>query len=232
MGSKTNDNTHDGHRKRLRESYMQLNGSDALNEHQLLELLLFYAIPRRDVNPLAQRLINRFGSLRGVLEADFSLLSEEGVSQNTALLFRLVRDIGARTKAAATDKKQLKNTDDAMDFCSAMLSNENEEVCLAVCLDSRSAVTHSEIVGRGNVSETSFSLRRIVEIALAQKSNTIIIAHNHPSGDPTPSASDIENTRRLRLLLNEVGIAMQEHIIVADGSCYAIIRGYQRENPR
>ena len=181
MSDKTCSNIHEGHRKRLRESYIKSNGSDALRDHQLLELLLFYAIPRRDVNPLAHRLVNRFGSLRGVLEASFSELAEE-----------------------------------------------REEVCLAVCLNAKSAVTYSEIVGRGNSSETPFSLRRIVEIALAQKSNAIIIAHNHPSGDPKPSALDIENTRRLRLLLNEVGIDMQEHIIVCSSACYAIVRGYSR----
>lgn len=115
-----------------------------------------------------------------------------------------------------------------MDFCSALIAEEREEVCLAVCLNAKSAVTYSEIVGRGNSSETPFSLRRIVEIALAQKSNAIIIAHNHPSGDPKPSALDIENTRRLRLLLNEVGIDMQEHIIVCSSACYAIVRGYSR----
>ena len=181
MSDKTCSNIHEGHRKRLRESYIKSNGSDALRDHQLLELLLFYAIPRRDVNPLAHRLVNRFGSLRGVLEASFSELAEE-----------------------------------------------REEVCLAVCLNAKSAVTYSEIVGRGNSSETPFSLRRIVEIALAQKSNAIIIAHNHPSGDPKPSALDIENTRRLRLLLNEVGIDMQEHIIVCSSACYAIVRGDSR----
>lgn len=109
-----------------------------------------------------------------------------------------------------------------------MIAEEREEVCLAVCLNAKSAVTYSEIVGRGNSSETPFSLRRIVEIALAQKSNAIIIAHNHPSGDPKPSVLDIENTRRLRLLLNEVGIDMQEHIIVCSSACYAIVRGYSR----
>ena len=86
MSDKTCSNIHEGHRKRLRESYIKSNGSDALRDHQLLELLLFYAIPRRDVNPLAHRLVNRFGSLRGVLEASFSELAEEGVSQSTAIL--------------------------------------------------------------------------------------------------------------------------------------------------
>jgi DNA repair protein RadC len=228
LSDKTCSNIHEGHRKRLRESYIKSNGSDALRDHQLLELLLFYAIPRRDVNPLAHRLVNRFGSLRGVLEASFSELAEEGVSQSTAILIKLVGDINFRAKIADAAGKQLKNTDDAMDFCSALIAEEREEVCLAVCLNAKSAVTYSEIVGRGNSSETPFSLRRIVEIALAQKSNAIIIAHNHPSGDPKPSALDIENTRRLRLLLNEVGIDMQEHIIVCSSACYAIVRGYSR----
>lgn len=228
MSDKTCSNIHEGHRKRLRESYIKSNGSDALRDHQLLELLLFYAIPRRDVNPLAHRLVNRFGSLRGVLEASFSELAEEGVSQSTAILIKLVGDINFRAKIADAAGKQLKNIDDAMDFCSALIAEEREEVCLAVCLNAKSAVTYSEIVGRGNSSETPFSLRRIVEIALAQKSNAIIIAHNHPSGDPKPSALDIENTRRLRLLLNEVGIDMQEHIIVCSSACYAIVRGYSR----
>ena len=147
MSDKTCSNIHEGHRKRLRESYIKSNGSDALRDHQLLELLLFYAIPRRDVNPLAHRLVNRFGSLRGVLEASFSELAEEGVSQSTAILIKLVGDINFRA---------------------------------------------------------------------------------NPSGDPKPSALDIENTRRLRLLLNEVGIDMQEHIIVCSSACYAIVRGYSR----
>lgn len=108
MSDKTCSNIHEGHRKRLRESYIKSNGSDALRDHQLLELLLFYAIPRRDVNPLAHRLVNRFGSLRGVLEASFSELAEEGVSQSTAILIKLVGDINFRAKIADAAGKQLK----------------------------------------------------------------------------------------------------------------------------
>ena len=137
MSDKTCSNIHEGHRKRLRESYIKSNGSDALRDHQLLELLLFYAIPRRDVNPLAHRLVNRFGSLRGVLEASFSELAEEGVSQSTAILIKLVGDINFRAKIADADGKQLKNTDDAMDFCSALIAEEREEGGLPCGLSQR-----------------------------------------------------------------------------------------------
>lgn len=115
MSDKTCSNIHEGHRKRLRESYIKSNGSDALRDHQLLELLLFYAIPRRDVNPLAHRLVNRFGSLRGVLEASFSELAEEGVSQSTAILIKLVGDINFAQNCRRS-RETIENTDDAMDF--------------------------------------------------------------------------------------------------------------------
>lgn len=219
------DKGHIGHRERLRQSYLKAGALDSLHEHQILELLLFYAIPRKDVNPLAHRLIESFGSLYGVLNADYNELIKFGLSENTAVLIKLARDITKTAECNMLMSKTILSTSDAMGFCFSLMADlHNEKVCV-ICLNLASKLLHYEMISVGDPTKAYFSPRSVVEIAVSHGAAAIVLAHNHPSGNCRPSQTDIESTVKLEKILKQIGIVLQEHIIVAFPNCHAMIRG-------
>lgn len=221
--------THNGHRNRLKESYIKNGCLDAFHEHQILELLLFYAIPRRDVNPLSHQLIDRFGSLHGVLGADYNELLRFGLSPNAATLIKLANDIYPMSERMRFKNKFLNNTSDAMEFCFSLLSKSKNECICIISLNAKSKLLNYDIISVGTPCEASFSPRRVVETAISSGASAIVLAHNHPSGNCAPSADDLENTRRISRLLNEIGIQLQEHIIVAFPNCHAMLHSVTKQ---
>ena len=216
------DNPHEGHRQRLKDMYME-NGS-AMMPHQKLELLLTYALPRRDVNPLAHRLIALYGSLSGVLEADPHELEKiPGVGRSTAILLSLSGEL-ARTGRVQTVKRRLKNPADAMTFCRALLDGEKYEAMYLISLDKNLVVLHTDRLSGGTLTETVIYPRIAVECALRHRAHSVILTHNHPSGDVTPSKEDIETTRRIVEAFSPIGVAMHDHIIIGGESAYSMMR--------
>ena len=207
---------HEGHRERLRGRFLE-HGLDSFNDINALELLLFYAIPRRDTNELAHELLNRFGSLQGVFDASQQELCEvPGIGPNVAALLMLVPQI--LHKSAISDTKdivQITRTKDAGRYLVPRLQFEKDEVILMLCLDSKRCIINCTELGRGVVNASQTSIRKIVEIALKSKASSVILAHNHPDGFALASSEDNAVTHQVNQALALVGITLQDHIIVA-----------------
>ena len=208
---------HDGHRARKREQFNR-HGLDAFADHEALELLLFYAVPRSDVNPLAHRLLARFGSLDGVFSASFEELCRvEGVGENTATLIRLLFPLCRRVRTAAGAKPViLDTTERAGAYFMELFFGEKQEKLYEACLDAKGKLLSLSCLSEGNVDRISVNMRKLVENALAANASAVILAHNHPSGIALPSEEDHRSTKQAQSALRGVGIALIDHIIVAD----------------
>lgn len=206
---------HDGHRDRLKERFSE-HGLESFNDLNALELLLFYAIPRRDTNPIAHELLDRFGSLSAVLSASERELTDvPGVGENAARLIRLVPEMMRKSCISkAKEIKFINNSSDAGRYLMPRFLNEQDEVVYMLCLDSKRSVICCLEMGRGVVNSVEANIRRIVETALKNKATTVIIAHNHPSGIALPSREDDYFTRRLYNSLNLIGIKLEDHLII------------------
>ena len=208
---------HEGHRDRLRRTFLE-NGLQGMNDINALELLLFYALPRRDTNEIAHFLLRRFGSLDGVFSASVEDLCEvEGIGEYAASLLLLVPEIMKKSRISKSREiKQIKRSDDAGNYLLPYFANERDEVVYLLCLDNKRAVICCVEMGRGVVNAVDASVRRIVEKALKVKAASVIIAHNHPGGLAIPSREDDIFTRCLYNALDTVGIRLEDHIIMAD----------------
>ena len=208
---------HDGHRDRLRQSYLE-HGLMSMNDINALELLLFYAIPRRDTNEIAHRLLDRFGSLDGVFSAPAEELQEvEGIGENAAALLTLIPEIMKKSRGSkARELRQIRSSDDAGAYLLPYFLNERDEVIYLLCLDTKRCVICCAEMGRGVVNSVDTGIRRIVEKALKVRASSVIIAHNHPDGIALPSREDEVFTRALYNALETVGIRLEDHIIAAE----------------
>lgn len=206
---------HDGHRERMKERFAEY-GLESFNELNTLELLLFYAIPRRDTNELAHALLDRFGSLAGVFDASVrELESVSGVGHNTALLIRLIPEINKRCAVSRTrDITVFDRPGVSGRYLTARLGAEKAEKALLLCLDPKKQLISCTEISSGVVDSVSINVRQIVEIALKNRASSVILAHNHPSGNPAPSRDDELLTRRIRDALQLVEIRLDDHIIV------------------
>ncbi|MGI6113411.1 MAG: RadC family protein [Mahellales bacterium] len=212
------DKLHEGHRKRVKERFLG-EGLDGFEDHQVLELLLFYSIPYRDTNELAHRLLNKYGSLSGVFEADpMDLMSTSGVGYNTAVLLSLIPSV-ARIyfKDRWGDKVVLNNSSKAGEYAVSLFAGRSYEVFYVICLDAQNRVNHATLVHEGTINEAPVYPRAIVEAALRHQANNVIIAHNHPGGSLHPSKADIEVTKKISKVLAGISIKVVDHIIVAGG---------------
>lgn len=209
-------NIHDGHRERLKTSFAE-HGLESFNDIAALELLLFYAIPRSDTNPVAHRLLDRFGSLSAVFNASERELTEvKGVGASAATLLRLIPQIMKKSMVSLTeDIKQIRNATDAGNYLMPRFFNEEDEVVLVMFLDAKRCVISCLEMGRGVVNTVDTSVRRITETALKSKANSVIIAHNHPGGVALPSREDDFMTKRLFTALQTLGIRLEDHLIFA-----------------
>lgn len=206
---------HVGHRDRLRERFLR-GGADALNEYELIELILFRAIPRRDVKPLAKRLLDRFGSFAGVLNAPDKLLRETpGIGASVVTEFRIVRAAALRLSQSELQSRPLFGSWTAViDYCKATMAHEQREQFRILFLDKRNRLITDEVQQKGTVDHTPVYVREIVKRALELSATAIILVHNHPSGDPTPSRADIDMTKQIVEAAKNLGIAVHDHIIV------------------
>ena len=208
---------HEGHRARLRAGFLE-HGLQSMNDINALELLLFYALPRRDTNETAHLLLERFGSLDGVFSAPVEDLCEvEGIGEYAAALIALVPEIMKKARLSkAREIRQIKCSEDAGEYLLPYFMNEQDEVVYLLCLDAKRAVICCAEMGRGVVNTVDANIRRMVEKALKVKACSVIIAHNHPDGIAIPSREDDIFTRCLYNALETVGIRLEDHIIVAD----------------
>ncbi len=219
---------HEGHRERLRTRYAT-NGIGAFTEHELLELLLTYTIPRRNTNEIAHRLIDRFGSLSAVFSAEVAELANiEGIGERAAVFLRLVGDSAAYHAEAAGKQKQrmrIVSPADAANYALDLMRNERYESVYVVSLDKNMRLLHAERLMTGSLSEAPLYPRRVVESALMHRAGAVLLLHNHPSGDPTPSNADAEATTAVQKALNSIDIRLYDHLVVGEGGVYSFSRG-------
>lgn len=208
---------HDGHRERLRARFAE-HGLDSFNELNALELLLCYAIPRRDTNEIAHRLLDAFGSLSGVFQASMQeLTSIPGIGENAATLILMAPQIVKKAHVSkAKETKIIRNSTDAGNYLLPYFLDEQDEIVMMLCLDNKRAVICCREMGRGVVNCVDANIRRMVETALKVKTTTVIVAHNHPNGVALPSREDDNFTRTLYRSLGLLGITLEDHIIVAN----------------
>ena len=206
---------HDGHRQRVKDRFVEA-GANAFDDHNLLELLLFYAVPRRDTNELAHKLIERFGSYSAVLEASVDeLVSVDGMGESAAVLIKLVPEMNKRYMQRNIDGEgTIDSISTAGKYFIAKFAYETVEVVYVMFLDSKNRIISCRELSRGVVNGTDISIRAIAEQALACKATSVIIAHNHPEGIPIPSVEDELTTQKIKVALSTVGIRLIDHIVV------------------
>lgn len=210
-------NPHENHRARVRETFRRA-GVDGMPDHNLLELLLFYSIPRKDTNEIAHRLIETFGSLNGVFDASYERLAEvEGVGESSALLLSLVPGICRRYVEGMTDKKKINlSTPEAVsDYLVKKYYGCKTEVFYMLCLDGVGNLINCCKLSEGSAGTVVVDKRTMLEAALRNNADKIIFAHNHPNGIAVPSKEDLEMTYEFATILSPVGIRLADHFIVA-----------------
>ncbi|MPY69996.1 MAG: DNA repair protein RadC [Alphaproteobacteria bacterium] len=214
---KTEKPHHAGHRDRLRQRFLD-GGTAALADYEMLELLLFHTIPRRDTKPLAKRLCSQFGGYAGVLRADAKALVAAGLSENTAVMLRAVGDAAVRlAREEVLDRPVLASWDKLLAYLRAEMTRHDTERFRILFLDIKNRLIADEEQQRGTVNHTPVYPREVVRRALELSASAIIMVHNHPSGSPEPSRADIEMTREVREAASRLGVVLHDHIIVAKG---------------
>jgi DNA repair protein RadC len=214
-----------GHRDRLRARFNETAG-EGMPDYELLEILLFSAIPRRDVKPLAKDLLARFGDLSGVLSAPVGQLTEAGLGDNaTTLLKVLYTAAGRLTRQRLSDKPVMGCWEDVLTYCHTTMAFEGKEQFRLLFLDSKNKLIRDEVQQRGTVNHTPVYPREVVKRALDLNATAVILVHNHPSGDPKPSADDIQMTQQVQNALRGVGIVLHDHVIIGASGHYSF-RGH------
>ncbi len=207
---------HEGHRNRVRARLLT-EGLDAFEDHQVLELMLFYCIPMKDTNEIAHKMLKEFGSLALLFEAQPEDIAKRcNVSLNTAAFISMIPSLARRYfKGKWGDKPLLNSSTKAGEYALSLLSGRTYEVFYVICLDSQNRVNYAALVHEGTINEAAVYPRLIVEAALRHKAVSVILAHNHPGGGMQPSKSDIEVTIRIKEALKAISIGTVDHVISA-----------------
>ncbi len=208
---------HDGHRKRLKARFVK-SGLDDFEPHNVLELLLFYSVPRKDTNPLAHRLINRFGSLSGVFDArPEELMKVDGVTENTAVLISMVPQMARKYLEDKADAvNAISGFNDIGTYLMPKFIGRTVETIMLASLDNKNKIISCNIVAEGENDHANLSKRKVMEEAMRVGATRVILAHNHPRGFAVPSSEDIYLTREIYSLLRSVGIELVDHVVFAE----------------
>jgi DNA repair protein RadC len=214
-----------GHRERLRERFRSA-GPDALSDYELLEMALFAALPRRDTKPLAKSLLKKFGSFAEVIHAPEALLREvDGVGDASISQLKLMAAAATRiAKGELQSRTQLSSWNDVIDYCRTSMAFADKEQFRILFLDKRNQLISDEVQQTGTVDHTPVYPREVIKRALELSATALILVHNHPSGDPTPSQADIQMTRAIVDIAKPLGIAVHDHIIVGKNG-HASLKG-------
>jgi DNA repair protein RadC len=217
---------HEGHRDRLKTRFLN-EGLDSFTPVQVLELMLFYSIPRQDTNEIAHRLIKEFGSFSQVLEADVEeLVKVDGVGKNTATLLKLLPEVG---RYYGVDRSKmvdipLTTIEQCGEYLRPFFRGRCNETVFLLCLDAKCKVLGCRMVGEGSINSAAVPIRRVVEIALAAKATSVVLAHNHPSGIALPSNEDCITTKRIAAALSTVEVLLTDHLVIADDDYVSMVQ--------
>jgi DNA repair protein RadC len=204
-----------GHRERLRRRFREA-GADAVPDYELLELILFRAAQRRDTKPLAKALLARFGTFAEVLNAPAELLAEvPGIGEAAITELKLVQAASVRLmRGEVLERPMLSSWNRVLDYCRASMGFEAKEQFRILFLDKRNQIIADEVQQKGTVDHTPVYVREVMKRALDLSATAIVLVHNHPSGDPTPSRADIEMTKQIVAAAKPLGVVVHDHIIV------------------
>ena len=209
---------HDGHREKMRRRFLN-SGLESFADHEALELLLYYAIPRRDTNPIAHALMERYGSLSAVLSAPVEDLKKvEGIGESGAVLLRLVPQLYRKARLAEAEQETVLSSIERVGaYLLDRFEGERQEVIYQLCLDRKGRLLACKRLGEGGVTSAELDIRRMMENAIFTNASAVVLAHNHPSGIALPSQEDYHTTDRAKAALETIGVQLLDHIIVADG---------------
>jgi DNA repair protein RadC len=213
------------HRARMRHKLLT-RGADALLDHEMLEMVLFLALPRKDTKPVAYRLLARFGSFANAIAAPArDIAAVDGMGEASAAALKIVQAAAVRlAKAELTRLPLLSNWDALIDYLKAVMARERVEQFRVLFLDNRNRLLADEVQGKGTVNHTPVYPREVLKRALELGSTALVLVHNHPSGDPTPSQDDIVMTRNIHQAVQPLGIVLHDHVIVGNGRCTSFRR--------
>lgn len=213
-----------GHRKRIRDKFLQNGGKD-FADYELLELVLTMAIPRRDVKPIAKELIRRFSNFAGVINAsNEELLACEGIKETSLAMLKIIKEGAIRMQwqnLQSTDAPIIKDWDSLLDYCHSTMAHKTIEEFRVILLNSKLRIIGEEIQQRGTVDQVSIHPREVIKTAMLKEASAIILVHNHPSGDTTPSRADVQITRQIDEAAKLVNITLIDHIIIGKNSVYS-----------
>jgi len=214
-----------GHRERLRERFYSA-GPDALSDYELLEMALFAALPRRDTKPLAKSLLKAFGSFAEVVHAPEARLREiKGIKDASIHQLKLIAAAATRiARGEMRERRQLSSWNDVIDYCRSSMAFADKEQFRLLFLDKRNQLIADEVQQTGTVDHTPVYPREVIKRALELSATALILVHNHPSGDPTPSQADIQMTKAIIAIATPLGIAVHDHVIVGRGG-HASLKG-------
>ena len=216
-----------GHRQRVRDKFLT-SGGKSMPDYEFLELLLMMSIPRRDVKPIAKNLIRKFGNFAEVVNADTEdLLACEGIKETSVALLKAVKEAALRLQSQNLlnmDKPIINNMDVLVDYLRSSMAYSDVEQFNVIYLDSKLRLIEEETMQRGTNNMVSLHVREVIKNALAKEAGGIIIAHNHPSGDVTPSKADVEITNMVQKACESVKITFIDHLIVSKNRIYSFMR--------
>lgn len=220
--------SNDGHRQRVREKFLNSGGKD-MPDYELLEAYLMLAIPRRDVKPLAKLLIARFGSFAEVISAPMIELQEiDGVGEGTVFALKMVKEAAIRLSWETlknSDLPVIANMDGLVDYCRTSMAYQDIEEFRLIFLNGKNMVIAEEIQQRGTLNHVSIHPREVVRTALEKKAAALIMVHNHPTGDVTPSKADIEVTKKVKESLEAMNLVLHDHVIISKSGYYSFHDG-------
>lgn len=217
------DNIHKHHRQRMKQRF-DADGGSGFADHELLEFLLFYSVPRGNTNHLAHQLLNDYGSLSAVFSADpHELMRRKGIGEHSARLLSLMSEIVKRfNNERLSKRRKLENTDQAGEFAVFLLGHEILEYFYVISMDIARNIIHYSVVSEGTVNEAYIYIRKVMEEAIKCRASAVIFAHNHPGGGLMPSMNDLNATMEMTKALNMIGIEVDDHIIVSGSSYFSM----------
>jgi DNA repair protein RadC len=225
-----NPNAHAGHRERMRVKFKK-DGGDSMPDHELVEMLLFYIIPRSNTNNIAHALLDRFGSIEGIVNARPEHLSQiDGIGENAALFLTMCGAILRRiARGTIRPKKKYTSLEDIADYLHRMFIGMSQECVYLMMFDNGMHLIDTVELARGEVNHVSIDPHRLMKEAMLHNASAVLLAHNHPDGEARPSEADLDTTDRVQYLLSSTNITLVDHLIFSGGSYTSIVHPPVRE---
>ena len=233
MGSEIlENNLHTGHRKRLREEFLKNGNLIDMPEHKLLELLLFYSIPRKDTNEIAHMLLNRFGSISNLLDASpYEIMKTKGIAESSVVLLKLIMPMARKYLEDKNTKINVNtSTDDVCEYLASLYLGFSEEVFGIITFNISGVMQGFDKLTEGDIASVNLSVRKLAEVIIARNAASVILAHNHPNGFALPSHEDLEATVKVKQFLTNMGVKLIDHIIVADGESVSLAKSIKYQD--